>query len=430
MTHHLLLVPVAKAGPSTYAQPPAARPDLRRGPAMRIVVRASLVALFLALVPTVTWAKTFDCTDGDVACLIAAINHANATARARTTINLGPGIYTLTAVNNVTEGENGLPVIDSRVTIRGTDAGNTIIERSSSAPAFRIIYVSGQGSLNVRGVTVRGGMLPTFSGHNGGGILSHGPLTITESIITENALDFSSGGGIASEDRLTIEDSIIFRNSGGPDGSCGGVRATGPVTIVNRSTISQNGAENRAGGLCIVGPALIANSAIIGNGAGTTGTGGIAGGGGLIVINTTIANNSPNGIAAGDDVRILSSTIVGNAELGIQAGTGVTLRNTIVALHDSEDCVGPVTSLGNNLIGDPTRCVVTLQGTDLTGDPGLGTFTDDGTPGNGHFPLLATSQVIDAGNDAACPRRDQLGEKRRRPCDIGAIEFFHKARQP
>src|SRR5262245_37796818 len=50
------------------------------------------------------------------------------------------------------------------------------------------------------------------------------------------------------------------------------------------------------------------------------------------------------------------------------------------------DCTGLVTSLGNNLIGNPTftGCTITLQPTDLTGDPGLGTFTDNGTPGNGH----------------------------------------------
>jgi hypothetical protein len=53
-----------------------------------------------------------------------------------------------------------------------------------------------------------------------------------------------------------------------------------------------------------------------------------------------------------------------------------------------------------------------------------------GTPGNGHFPLLPTSQAIDAGNAAVCPRRDQLGHRRvnirgvgTSRCDIGAIEF-------
>jgi hypothetical protein len=86
----------------------------------------------------------------------------------------------------------------------------------------------------------------------------------------------------------------------------------------------------------------------------------------------------------------------------------------------------PVNSLGTNLIGDPTGCAITLLPTDLTGDPGLGDFTDDGTPGNGHFPLLPGSPAIDAGNDAFCPPTDQLGQRRVGPCDIGAIEFKGK----
>jgi hypothetical protein len=64
-----------------------------------------------------------------------------------------------------------------------------------------------------------------------------------------------------------------------------------------------------------------------------------------------------------------------------------------------------------------------LLPTDLTGDPGLGPFTDDGIPGHGHFPLLPGSPAIDAGNDAACPATDQLGQSRVGRCDIGAIEF-------
>jgi len=96
--------------------------------------------------------------------------------------------------------------------------------------------------------------------------------------------------------------------------------------------------------------------------------------------------------------------------------------------------LGPVTSLGNNLIGDPAgifpdqgaRCSITLQPTDRTGDPGLAPYQDNGRPGNGHFPLLKTSQAIDVGNKAECPRTDQLGRLRLGACDIGAIEFRHR----
>jgi hypothetical protein len=101
----------------------------------------------------------------------------------------------------------------------------------------------------------------------------------------------------------------------------------------------------------------------------------------------------------------------------------ILARNTMVGPPLPSDCIGAVTSQGHNLIGDTMGCTITLQGTDRTGDPGLGALTDDGTPGNGHFPLLPTSPAINAGNPAACPKQDQLGEPRVGPCDIGAIEF-------
>ena len=90
----------------------------------------------------------------------------------------------------------------------------------------------------------------------------------------------------------------------------------------------------------------------------------------------------------------------------------------------TDTCSSTVTSLGWNLIADPTHCPIALQPTDLTGDPGLDTFTDDGTPGNGHFPLLPSSQAIDAGNSPACPRTDQLGQRRIGRCDIGAVRLL------
>src|SRR5262247_3233333 len=90
-----------------------------------------------------------------------------------------------------------------------------------------------------------------------------------------------------------------------------------------------------------------------------------------------------------------------------------------------QDCFGPITSLGNNLIGDTAGCAIVLQPSDLTGDAGLGAFTDNGEPGNGHFPLLPTSHAIDAANTSVCPEKDQIGQPRKPHCDIGAIEFSH-----
>src|SRR5712691_3720772 len=53
-------------------------------------------------------AADFSCAAGDVACLIAAITTANANGGTNT-ITLAAGTYTLTVVDNNTDGQNGLP---------------------------------------------------------------------------------------------------------------------------------------------------------------------------------------------------------------------------------------------------------------------------------------------------------------------------------
>jgi hypothetical protein len=166
-----------------------------------------------------------------------------------------------------------------------------------------------------------------------------------------------------------------------------------------------------AGGLFSAGTLTIRNSTVASNGASQSAVGGIGVSGQTHVINSTITENGAGGMP-------------GTGTGGI-AGP-VTLQNTILAGNtynfQPADCAGAV-SLGNNIIGDLAGCDIDLLPSDRVGNPGLGPYTDDGTPGHGHYPLLSTSQAINAGNPAVCPKTDQLGEKRLGICDIGSIEF-------
>jgi hypothetical protein len=437
---------------------------------------AAVLALGLAVGPPPrTHAKTFHCGAGEVQCLIDALHAANANGQ-KNTIRL-VGTYSLTTVDNDVDGLNGLPSITSVLTLQGAGAETTRIERvftglfscDAVEPAFRILHVAPTGVLTLKGLTLRGGCSDASDGPRpgGGGIFSRGEVALIQSAIVENETLSAGGGGILSRGPLTVVDSVLSDNAA-LLGSGGGIRSEGPLTVT-RSHIVGNGvflgtpggidhaagtmyiadstiSRNRAGGIWN-GATLTMINTIIAENEGRTLSGGIHNRGGMLtIINSTIARNttavfsfSPfNGrVSAGiGNVRDPTSDMVGT----VVVQNSIVAQNTFDATPLGEgggpDCGGPITSLGTNLIGDPTDCAIALHASDLTGDPGLGAFTDNGTPGNGHFPLLPTSPAIDAGDDATCPPRDRLGQRRvdipgvgTSRCDIGAIEFQGRAHQ-
>jgi hypothetical protein len=237
-------------------------------------------------------------------------------------------------------------------------------------------------------------------------------VTITHSTLATN-LGEGGGGGIFNDSggTVTMTDSTLASNSGIDPGFSGGITNFGTLTITN-STLSGNAGRFGAGGIENGGTVTLLNSTLSGNHCVDCLGGGIGNFGTLTITNSTLSDNAVRGFGQGGGL--------------FSSGGTVAVQNTILALNTARrgpDCAGPVTSFDHNLIGTMTGCTLTLQPNDLTGDPGLAAFTDDGTPGNGHYPLLPTSRAIDAGNDAACPPTDQLGQPRVGPCDIGAIEF-------
>src|SRR5919109_3041074 len=100
---------------------------------MRLVVSLLAVLSGLLGLPCHSPAHVaeFTCAAGDVACLIEAITQANSNGVANT-ITLEAGTYTLTEVNNVTDGPNGLPSVTGIMTFQGGGADTTILERQTS----------------------------------------------------------------------------------------------------------------------------------------------------------------------------------------------------------------------------------------------------------------------------------------------------------
>jgi hypothetical protein len=92
-----------------------------------LISLAFCLSLLLSSVPA--YSDVFNVSSGDVTGLIAAINAANSNGE-ENTINLEPGTYTLTLVdNNIPDGPNGLPSIIADITINGDDAASTIFRK-------------------------------------------------------------------------------------------------------------------------------------------------------------------------------------------------------------------------------------------------------------------------------------------------------------
>jgi hypothetical protein len=324
------------------------------------------------------------------------------------------------------------------------------------------------GLINGYGGGIAGGtveIIRSTISHNrstsGGGVYvgPGGSLTVKQSAISQNAA-FGGGGGVwfASEGRLTIEDSLLDGNEGvyyGPIAGGGGLFIGAPeswpgfvggaTVTIRDSTISHNIGADYGGAMVLFDPAatvLMTHSTIAEN-RGTQSVGGfMVLQGALTLVESTVARNTAyffgnTAWEVRDPARmtVRSSTVVENQNPGgtppYRSTLDTTLENTIVALNTPSATCYPFTSLGHNVIADSLPCVQP-QSTDITADPSLGSYIDPGRPGKGHYPLLAGSLAIDAGDDDACGRTDQLGLKRSidgdgdglRGCDIGAVEFY------
>jgi len=135
-----------------------------------LISLVSSLLLFLSSVPANS--AVFNIASGDVTGLIAAINAANANSQDNV-INLAPGTYTLTAIDNSRSAgdANGLPVITGTITINGGDAETTIIERVRSLnafPRFRIFDVAAGATLTINQLSISGGVVNTTSSGGAG----------------------------------------------------------------------------------------------------------------------------------------------------------------------------------------------------------------------------------------------------------------------
>jgi hypothetical protein len=290
----------------------------------------------------------------------------------------------------------------------------------------------------------------------GAGIANSGTLTLSDSIISGNAISISGeGAGISNGGTLTLSNSIISGNT--VNSPCtyncvaagAGIQNAGRL-VINNSTISGNAVNIRCKGIVFAcqtggggisnhgphGTVTIRNSTISGNSApyGSAvwnfGDGAIVG-----IINSTVSGNrspdqrAPAISALFSTVTISNSTISRNYAAGVQIAK---IRNSIVAKNSGANCLA-VTSLGYNLSSDDS-CAFNGPGDLNNIDPMLGPLQFNGGPTK-TMALPSGSPAVDAGdpsgrrdNNGILLKTDQRGMPRPDPedirgCDMGAYEL-------
>jgi hypothetical protein len=270
-------------------------------------------------------------------------------------------------------------LIDKDVILDGE--GNLTMDGSSSVNrVLPVLEIGGEGTVELRGLTVTDGSDSSKVVQKigeitigGGGILNQGTLTLTNSAVSGVDRPSVEGAGIKNEGTLTLMNSTVSGNTGP---WAGGIANFGTLTLMN-STVSGNS-----------GQAI----------------GGIWNGGTLTATNSTVSGNIGGGIVP----------------------EGITeMRNTVV----DDDCVegvpGNLVSLGYNIESPGNTC-----GFDQTGDQSgvsavlldLQPLANNGGPTQTHA-ITTDSAAFNAGTCEV--DEDQRGVTRPQgpACDVGAFEL-------
>ena len=376
------------------------------------------------------------------------------------TINLATGsTYTISDVNNTTDGNNGLPSVTSVILIEGN---SSIIERSSisGTPDLRLFHIAATGNLTIRNATLRNGQFSTTTG--GAMSYNRGTLTIDNSLVTNNSTASGIGGAIEHSSGVgpvTTINNTIFSNNSASQG--GAIRVLSANITITNSWFTGNSATTNGGTIqcCTTGGViLVSNTTFSGNSAG--GAGGamyLQSGSNVTLNNSTISGNLANTNGGGISmvsgvVNFNHSTIAGNTADsdsnasgdggGIYRSAGtVNLKNSIVADNidrgnQAPDCFGVMTTQFYNHIENVTGCTFSTSTGDITGsDPGLGALSNNGGSTQTQAPAV-NSVVLDTipngTNDCGTTiTNDQRGATRATDsdanstvaCDKGAVEL-------
>jgi hypothetical protein len=261
----------------------------------KVILATVIVGGMAALTPA-AWAITIPVACSEYA-LVTAVNLANSTSAADTLVLAGGCTYNLTSAHGGLT--DGLPVITTPIEM----IGPATITRSSLLP-FRIAEVSSTGSLTL---TTSVALTNGSALGDGGGILNHGAVTLTNSSLSNNTAT-GNGGGLANADTpsgtapaATFTRSPVTNNTAGLLGNGGGIynglRGTLTTTGVSGSPLIITGNKAaQGGGIAAVNSTAttLTQTSVTQNSALLTAGGVYRQGGTMTTTNSPITANTPN----------------------------------------------------------------------------------------------------------------------------------------
>ena len=282
---------------------------------------------------------------------------------------------------------------------------------NDSSVSQNSIYIgNGGGIFNDDSLILNNSVISENSArYEGGGLYNLGTAILNGSLVSRNYIQFNievsigtnKGGGIANYNNLTLNNSSVIFNE--VEFGIGGGVSNDAMLTLNNSTVSGNSAEINSGGISNGGTLSINFSTIVNNETSTGSTGGIGGGTITLKYSIVAANKGANGIN-----------------------------------DPNADCGGGIVSQDYNLTGSSTGCNLSGIG-DVTVAPAdvfmdvLDGLDDNGGATQTHALIASLSNpalnAIPSGTSDCGTTpfdQDQRGESRPFPvngnCDIGAYE--------
>ncbi|MEX1310367.1 MAG: right-handed parallel beta-helix repeat-containing protein, partial [Candidatus Sulfomarinibacteraceae bacterium] len=286
-------------------------------------------------------------------------------------IELAPSAtYVLDQVYANVSGPNGLPIINSDVTIEGR---SSTIRRAAAAPEFRIFLVGSTGTFSLNDVTLENGAAGVYVGgalYNDGGVVTLNGSTVTGS-------SASGAGGIYNNSgTVTLTDSEVSFNTGTAGvGGLSSVASIGDaVVVIERSFIHGNYAiDSGAGGIYSVsGVSHHAELHISGSEISDNTT--VYSGGGIRTENTvvTIKDSTFSGNHAGYFCAGLL-LVGGSGDIDRTTFSGNTVGNTVdygtgggLCVSDNTTTISNCTISGNQVFGPSTGQFMSGRGGGLS----------------------------------------------------------------